>query len=128
MREYITYEQSPYNNLYYITLKHDEFMPYLPNGLEQGGSFDVLIARISGLSYPDYLRMCRDIGGATLIGKDSMYPTAYFTYSEGLVSTVNWLNARAKYILYRAAHPYEFIVEDKKIEKVMDDPDVQNEV
>ena len=33
------------------------------------GSFAVLGARLMGLSWPDYLRMCRDVFGAEIIGK-----------------------------------------------------------
>ena len=38
------------------------------------GSFNVICARLMGLTYPEYLRMCRDCFGAEIIGKGSMYP------------------------------------------------------
>lgn len=37
------------------------------------GSFSVVCARLMGLSYPDYCRMCRDKLGATLFGKHGYY-------------------------------------------------------
>lgn len=117
---YVTYEQSPTNNLYFITLNHDAFKSCLPNGFEEGGAGAVLLARISGLSFPDYLRMCRDIGGAELIGKNTLYPVPYFKFTEGLYAITKWLNKRAEYFVYRHDHPYEFITEDNEIKKVMD--------
>lgn len=117
---YVTYEQSPINNLYFITPVYESFKSCFPNWLEEGGSGAVLLARISGLSYPDYLRMCRDIGGAELVGKGTLYPVAYFRFTEGLYAITKWLNKRAEYLVYRHDHPYEFIAEDNEIKKVMD--------
>ena len=44
------------------------------------GSFNLLFARIWGLSYPDFLRYVRDQYGATLHGKEGGYIT--FTFSR----------------------------------------------
>ena len=44
------------------------------------GSYNVICARLMGLTYAQYLRMCRDCFGAEIIGKGSMYPVAYFKY------------------------------------------------
>lgn len=108
MGKYIYYEESPYEKgKYTISLHHDKF-PF-PTGTS--GSFNVFLARIAGLSYADYLRMCRDEFGATLIGKKG-YPVAYFEYGAGLTTLVRWLDARAKVILQRHEHPYEFIFDD----------------
>ena len=38
-------------------------------GIEAGASFNVIMARLFNLSYPDFLRMCRDTYGAVLKGK-----------------------------------------------------------
>lgn len=39
------------------------------------GSFNVFLARLMDLSFPDFLRMCRDKYGATLVGKEGYsYP------------------------------------------------------
>ena len=45
----------------------------------KGGSFSVLAARLLGLSYVNYCRMCRDMYGAEIRGKDGMYCTIYFS-------------------------------------------------
>ena len=69
------------------------------------GSFNVICARLIGLSYAQYLRMCRDCFGAEIIGKGSMYPVAYFKFSEKLVDLVESLNARANLVLWEREHP-----------------------
>ena len=69
------------------------------------GSFSVICARLIGLSYAQYLRMCRDCFGAEIIGKGSMYPVAYFKFSEKLVDLVESLNARANLVLWEREHP-----------------------
>ena len=117
---YIKYEQSSLNNLYFIVPVYDSFKSCLPNGFEEGGAGAVLLARISGLSYPNFLRMCRDVGGAELIGKNGLYPVPYFKFSEGLLAITKWLNKRAEFLVYRHDHPYEFKVEENEIIKVMD--------
>ena len=69
------------------------------------GSYNVICARIMGLSYAQYLRMCHDCFGAEIIGKGSMYPVAYFKFSEKLVDLVESLNARANLVLWEREHP-----------------------
>lgn len=124
MGKYIFYEENPYSKgKYIISLHHDEF-PF-PTGTS--GSYNVFLARIAGLSYADYLRMCRDIFGAQIIGKNSKYPVAYFDFGEGLNSLVKWLDARAKTIVYRHKHPYEIEVDNtgKPVRKIYDDGRVE---
>ena len=58
-----------------------------------------------GLTYPQYLRMCRDCFGAEIIGKDSMYPVAYFKRSKELDALIDNLNARANMVLWEREHP-----------------------
>ena len=69
------------------------------------GSYNVIGARLMGLTYADYLRMCRDIYGAEIIGKDSIYPVAYFKFSKGLEDLIDQLNARANLVLWEREHP-----------------------
>ena len=69
------------------------------------GSYNVICARLMGLTYAQYLRMCRDCFGAEIIGKGSMYPVAYFKFSEKLVDLVESLNARANLVLWEREHP-----------------------
>lgn len=69
------------------------------------GSFNVICARVMGLTYAQYLRMCRDVYDAEIIGKGSKYPVAYFNYTEKLNSLIEQLNARANLILWERDHP-----------------------
>lgn len=69
------------------------------------GSFNIIGARLMGLTYAQYLRMCRDCFGAEIIGKDSMYPVAYFKLSQGLNDLIDQLNARANFVLWEREHP-----------------------
>lgn len=105
----IYYDKSPINNKYYLCIDHTKF-PF-PTGTK--GSYSVMFSRIAGLSYCDFLRMCRDVFGAVLVGKNDKYVVPYFTFSEGLMALTDWLNTRANYIIYRHNHPYEFILDEK---------------
>ena len=68
------YETSPYKPGYYvITVDHEKF-----HITGTKGSCHIIEARVMNLSYAQYLRMCRDLFGAEIIGKNSMYPVAYF--------------------------------------------------
>lgn len=69
------------------------------------GSYNIICARLMGLTYAQYLRMCRDCFGAEIIGKGSMYPVAYFKFSEKLIDLVEGLNARANLVLWEREHP-----------------------
>lgn len=69
------------------------------------GSYNIICARLMGLSYAQYLRMCRDCFGAEIIGKGYMYPVAYFKFSEKLKVLVDELNARANLVLWEREHP-----------------------
>ena len=69
------------------------------------GSFNVICARLFNLDYPQYLRMCRDCFGAEIIGKNSMYPVAYFKRSKELDALIDNLNARANFVLWEREHP-----------------------
>ena len=69
------------------------------------GSFNVICARLFNLDYPQYLRMCRDCFGAEIIGKNSIYPVAYFKRSKELDALIDNLNARANLVLWEREHP-----------------------
>ena len=63
------------------------------------GSFNIICARVMGLSYANYLRMCRDRYGADIIGKGNKYPVAFFEKNEKTNELVAILNSKAKEIL-----------------------------
>ena len=85
---------------YVIRPIHDNFHLYSTDG-----SFNVICARLMGLTYAQYLRMCRDCFGAEIIGKGSQYPVAYFKLSKGLNDLIEQLNARANFVLWEREHP-----------------------
>lgn len=84
------------------------------------GSYAVLGARVMGLTYADYLRMCRDVFGATLIGKNGCYSGAVFEKNKASDALIKMLNARAKYIMHRRENPFEITETDTEIIKVFD--------
>ena len=94
-------EESPYYpGRYRIAINHDLF-----HCESTTGSFNILPARLCGLMYSDYLRMCRDCFGAEIIGKGSNYPVAYFKLSKELNDLIEQLNARANLVLWEREHP-----------------------
>lgn len=116
MEKYFKYEASPlHKDRYFITLNHEAL-----HLIYTSGSFNIICARVMGLTYADYLRMCRDMFGAEIIGKGSKYPVATFKFSDGLLKLVKILNKRAEYLDYRYNHPYEIVDEGNKIVKYYD--------
>ena len=69
------------------------------------GSYNIIGARLMGITYAQYLRMCRDIYGAEIVGKESLYPYPVFKLSQGLVDLIEELNARANLVLWEREHP-----------------------
>ena len=69
------------------------------------GSLNLIQARLLNLSYAQYLRFCRDIGGAEIFGKNTKYPVAYFAEGERLSQIVKLLNKRANLVLWEREHP-----------------------
>ena len=73
--------------------------------LSTEGSYNIIGARLMGLTYANYLRMCRDEFGAEIIGKGSLYPHPVFKLSQGLQDLIDQLNARANLVLWEREHP-----------------------
>ena len=92
---YFKLEESPYNPGHYLIKPNFEKLPL--HSTE--GSYNVLAARVMNLSYAQYLRMCRDLYGAEIIGKGSNYPVPYFTPNSKLEGLIKELNTRAKMLL-----------------------------
>ena len=63
------------------------------------GSYNILPARLMNLSYAQYLRMCRDIHGAEITGKKTMYPIAYFSTEEQATDLLKELDKRVEKLL-----------------------------
>lgn len=121
MKKVFNYEESPYNKGKYIITINHETLPIK----SISGSYNVIPARMMCLSYAQYLRMCRDLFGATIIGKNSLYPVAYFNRDEGLMALLKLLNKRAEYFLYRKEHPYEIEQTKTGVRKIFDDGHVE---
>lgn len=103
MKKIVCFEkqESPYMpGKWVIVPKHDKF--YLETN---AGSFNVICARLFGISYADYLRMCRDCFGAIICGKGHLYPISYFNRSKELDILVESLNARANVVLWNRKYP-----------------------
>lgn len=90
MKSYFVYRESS-NNGWTICPVHKEF---LGENLEKSisGSFALLACRISGLSWPQWLKYCRQ-NSATLYGKGHKYPVAI--WKEPNQKFLNELNTRA---------------------------------
>lgn len=94
-------EESPYHpGMSMIAVHHDMF--HLTG---TKGSYHLIQARLMNLPYAQYLRMCRDVCGAEIIGKNSMYPVAYFKDKNKAKGLVNLLNSRATLVLWEREHP-----------------------
>lgn len=101
MIKYFIKEESPYHpGKYIVAVNHDNF--YCSN---TSGSFCLIGARLFGISYAQFLRMCRDVYGAEIFGKNSKYPVAYFKLSEGLDVLLKELNTRAALVVWEREHP-----------------------
>lgn len=94
-------EESGYQpNKYILRFHPDRF--YCENTT---GSFAVMAARIAGLPYGMYCRFCRDVLGAEVVGKESMYPTVYFKKTPETLMFIRLLNSRANLVIWEKEHP-----------------------
>lgn len=123
MIKYFYLEESPYHpGKYTIKINFDK----LPLKYTEG-SYNVLFARLMGLTYPSFLRMCRDLFDAEILGKNSMYPVAYFQKTGAEKVLFDILNRRVEIIMkYKKGIPNtfkeEFIKEyERFFESVPDD-------
>lgn len=107
--DYFYLDQSPINNKYLIKCDVKD-MPF-PNGFSS--SLNVLAARVMNLSYANYLRFCRDELGASIVGKNTKYPVAYFDRSDKLMMMVKLLNKRMTLIMDDYKKGYEIKKDDK---------------
>ena len=68
-------------------------------------SWGVLPARILGIEYADYLRFCRDVLGAQVIGRGNKYPVPYFKRGKEVTQFIRLLNKRVELIFWEKEHP-----------------------
>lgn len=69
-----------------------------PNGLTYGGSLNVIMARLLGLTWVDFLKYCRDELNATIVGRNSLYPSIYFKKDKKTIEFIDELNNKVKKI------------------------------
>lgn len=92
---YFIFDESPIQKGKYLLRPNYPLLPL--NGTS--GSYGILAARIMNLPYADFLRMCRDLYGAEVIGKNHMYPVAYFPNFKDGQPLIDELNKRVKILL-----------------------------
>ena len=93
---YFNVEQSPYSTKgeYCIKIKENGAKYFVP----MKGSFNVLFARLMGLSFPQYLKMISAKYNANIIGK-TIYPIIYFPTEQNAKKLANELDKRLIYVL-----------------------------
>lgn len=100
-KNYFIAEESPLQpNKWIIRPNHAQF--YLKS---TEGSFNVIMARLMGLTYAQYLRFCRDLCRGEIVGKNNMYPVVYFPRGEMLNMLVRTLNTRAAAVDWERQRP-----------------------
>lgn len=96
MINYFILEDSPY----YLGHKTIRINDSKFNIGSTSGSRNVLMARLMNLSWGQFLRLCRDVYDAELVGKNSMYIIPYFSSStDGGKKLCKELNERLEKIL-----------------------------
>ena len=104
--KYFNLEESPYMPTYsVIEVNHEAFKGAFPKGID--GSYVLMPARLLGLSYADYLRFCRDVLGAFVVGKGHKYPVAYFRATPEVQQFLKLLNKSAESAMFEHEHPYD---------------------
>ena len=89
---YFVTELSPIHNKYIVLPNHTAL------GLTStNGSYAILGARLFGLTYANYLRLCRDHYNATLIGKKSKYINMTFANKDDADNLAKELSRRAAF-------------------------------
>ena len=77
---------------------------FLPN-FEQNEYYEIIFARLMRLTYPDYLRFCRDILSADLKEDSEGFVHALFPKNDTTQQFVRLLNNRARLILWEREYP-----------------------
>ena len=95
MNKFFYVDETPYfPGRFVIRLHHEKF------GFSNfRGSCNCIPAKLMMLSYANYLRLCRDIYGAELHGKNTKYPIALFKEKKNAEALVKELNNRAAQVV-----------------------------
>ena len=92
---YFKIDESPYNPGKFMIRPDFDKLPLSGTS----GSYNVLFARIMGITYANYLRLCRDEYGAEVIGKGSFYPIPYFNEINRVKELIKELDIRVEKLL-----------------------------
>jgi hypothetical protein len=63
------------------------------------GSYTIIMARLLNLSFSDFLRYCRDVHEAKIVGKNTLYPVLYFKKEEKAQNLIKMLNKNVELVL-----------------------------
>jgi hypothetical protein len=111
VKNYFFLDKAPDREKYLIRPNFDE----LPLTFTEG-SYSVLAARIMQLQWPDYLRMCRVMLNADVVGKGHTYPTVYVDDNITTRQFLKVLNKRTYYALEnRKITDEELVKETEKL-------------
>lgn len=94
MKKVFFLNKSLYHSGKIIICIHPELLPKHT----MRGSYAVFESRLMMLTYPQYLRLCRDVYGAELYGKNS-FPVPYFSDEKKAQLLVDELNKRINELL-----------------------------
>lgn len=93
MKYFKAEESLSYSGKYMLTPIHEKLpLTYT------AGSYNILAARLLGLEYADYLRYCRDMVAAELVGKNTCYVVPYFSDLAKLNQLIKELDNRVDMI------------------------------
>lgn len=95
MNKYINYEKEPIQKLYRL-VKSDIVYDTI---VYTDSSYNVLYARLLGLSWANFLRFIRDNYDAEIKGKESLYPVFWFKNKAKVSELANLLDERFKYVI-----------------------------
>ena len=98
MVNYFMPELNPSGKYYVKLVNYKE----VPGFMHKGGSLILIESGILNMRYDDFLRMCRDIYGGELIGKNWCYPSVQFKTENDAWKLCNLLNPiMDMYVNYR---------------------------
>ena len=115
MTNYFAFEEADANR--FLLKCNPELIPMFTSQIY--GAPATLASRMAGLSFPQYLRYCRDVLGAEVVGRKKLYPIVYFKKTPAATQFVKLLNSRMELIVSEYEHPYNIIRnEDGSLSKV----------
>lgn len=91
-------------NRFTLAIDYDLREEFFIGGLKEG-SYGILFARVLNMDFPTWLRFCRDVGGAELIGKDALYVYPVFKKTSEAIQILDMLNTQMNLIVWEKNNP-----------------------